>query len=370
MLVQMAKGDAYGAGFEYAPGDFVLLYHRLLAYVQHPKHKLIPGVYTDDTQMSIANVEVILAGDVSREALAQAYVDCFKRDQREGYAAGFYDFLCSVNDGSEFLEKMKPHSDKSGSAMRALPFGIYPDIETVIALTTLQSAITHNTFHGINAAVAAALMAHYFLYNLGPKSELGAFIEKHVPGSWAEPYTVPVAQKGWMSVRSAITAVMGADSMTEILRASVAVTGDVDTVAALALGAAAHCSEVKQDLPEFLETGLENGKYGRDFLVDLDAKLMAKMAELKAEKARKTAPLPQLVAENGRRILVVQSPEQWTGAINGQAFLEIPASLDVKKEEDDWFAAGGDTSGKTFVEHLIAQGAKRLDVEVWNINYL
>ena len=69
MLVQMAKGDAYGAGFEYAPEDFVLLYHKLTAYVQHPKHKLIPGVYTDDTQMSIANVEVILAGDVTREAL-------------------------------------------------------------------------------------------------------------------------------------------------------------------------------------------------------------------------------------------------------------------------------------------------------------
>jgi ADP-ribosyl-[dinitrogen reductase] hydrolase len=364
MLVQMAKGDAYGKSFEYASAEFVLEHHKLTGYVQPPKHKLAANVYTDDTQMTIANIEVILAGEVSLEALAQAYVDCFKRDPREGYASGFYNFLCSVNDGSEFLSLMKPFSDKSGGAMRALPFGIYPDINTVIALATLQAAITHNTPDGINAAVAAALMSHYFLYQLGPKSELGAFIEKHVPGTWAEPYTVPVGQKGWMSVRSAITAVMGADSMTEILRASVAVTGDVDTVAALALGAAAASIEVKQDLPEFLEKELENGAYGRDFLADLDARLMAKMADLKAEKAASKQG-----AVSGPRILVVQSPEQWTGAINSQAFLEIPAALDVQKEENAWFAAGGDTSGKSFVEHLLAQGATRLTVEVWNINY-
>jgi ADP-ribosylglycohydrolase len=364
MFVQMAIGDAYGAGFEYASAEFVLANHKLAAYVQHPKHKLIPGVYTDDTQMSIANAEVILAGTLSCEAFAQAYVDCFKRDQREGYASGFYNFLCSVKDGSEFLSLMKPTSDKSGSAMRALPFGIYPSIETVIALATLQSTITHNTPDGINAAVAAALMSHYFLYQLGPKSKLGAFIEKHVPGIWAEPYTVPVGQKGWMCVRSAITAVMCADSMTEILRACIAVTGDVDTVAAIALGAAAASSEVQQDLPDSLVQGLENGKFGRDFLADLDARLMNKMATLRAGAAvtmQEVAP--------GKRILVVQSPEQWTGAVNEQAFLEIPAGLDVGKEEKDWFAAGGDSSGKTFVAHLLTQGATELEVEVWNINY-
>jgi hypothetical protein len=157
---------------------------------------------------------------------------------------------------------------------------------------------------------------------------------------------------------------MGAYSMTEILRACVAVTGDVDTVAAIALGAAAACGEVKQDLPESLMQGLENGAYGRDFLADLDARLMAKMADLKAEAA--TAKQDAGVS---RRIFVVQSPQQWTGAINEQSFLEIPVGLDVAKEEKDWFAAGGDTSGKTFVEHLLAQGATRLNVEVWNINY-
>jgi len=69
------------------------------------------------------------------------------------------------------------------------------------------------------------------------------------------------------------------------------------------------------------------------------------------------------------RILVVQSPEQWTGVVDKQDFLEIPAGMDVAKEEQTWFASGGDSSGKSFAEFLIAQGATRLSPEIWNINY-
>ena len=57
MFLEMAIGDAYGAGFEYAPADFVKQNNTLTAYVKHPKHSLAPGSYTDDTQMSIANAE-------------------------------------------------------------------------------------------------------------------------------------------------------------------------------------------------------------------------------------------------------------------------------------------------------------------------
>ncbi|MBY0359453.1 MAG: ADP-ribosylglycohydrolase family protein [Candidatus Obscuribacterales bacterium] len=282
MLLQMAIGDAYGAGFEYAPPDFVLTHNKLSGYVQHPKHALKPGVYTDDTQMSIANAEVICSQNApTRESLADAYVACFKRDQREGYAGGFYKFLCSIADGSELLARIKPDSNKSGGAMRALPFGIYPKLETVKELTTLQAAITHNTTDGINAAVAAALMSHYFLYGLGAKKDLGTFIEKHVPGDWSTPWNEKVNETGIASVRAAITAVIASKDMTDLLHRCVAFTGDVDTAAALAAGAAAACSEIADNTPEVLIKGLETGPYGYDFLVELDSKLAAKMKSLR-----------------------------------------------------------------------------------------
>jgi hypothetical protein len=57
------------------------------------------------------------------------------------------------------------------------------------------------------------------------------------------------------------------------------------------------------------------------------------------------------------------------GDVETQAYLTIPADMDVSKEEQDWFGAGGDASGKTFSQHLISRGATPLDVEIWNIRY-
>ncbi|MCC5598744.1 hypothetical protein [Nostoc favosum] len=40
--------------------------------------------------------------------------------------------------------------------------------------------------------------------------------------------------------------------------------------------AAGSCSEeIRQDIPNHLVTGLENGAYGRDYLIDLDKQLMS-----------------------------------------------------------------------------------------------
>lgn len=52
-----------------------------------------------------------------------------------------------------------------------------------------------------------------------------------------------------------------------------ALGGDVDQVAAIAL-AASWSWEIESDLPAVLISGLENGVYGREYLVELDRKLM------------------------------------------------------------------------------------------------
>jgi hypothetical protein len=118
-------------------------------------------------------------------------------------------------------------------------------------------------------------MSHYFIYRLGSKKELGQFLEAHVSGEWSHPWQGKVQSKGWMSVRAAITAVMRNDSLSELLKDCIAYTGDVDTVAAIALAAASCSEEITQDLPEHLIAGLENGSYGRDYIIDLDRQLMS-----------------------------------------------------------------------------------------------
>lgn len=274
MLIELAIGDAYGAGFEYAdptPPDRV---NDLSRYVKHPRHPLPPGSYTDDTQMSLAIAEAIVSGEPwTREMLARRFVEVFKRDPREGYAQGFYHFLCEVSDGEEFLRKIRPDSDKSGAAMRAAPIGVFPRVEEVLEKTALQAKITHDTPDGVHAAQAAALLAHYFLYHLGAKSEVGRFISRHVPGQWDMAWSGRVKQQGWMSVRAAITAVIECDSMSGLLQRCVAFGGDVDTVASIALAAASCSNEMKQDLLAHLYEGLEKGAFGREYISKLDLEL-------------------------------------------------------------------------------------------------
>jgi ADP-ribosyl-[dinitrogen reductase] hydrolase len=275
MLLELAIGDAYGASFEYAADRIVREQNTLSGYIQHPRHGIKPGCYTDDTQMSVAVAEAIVAGDPwTSEMLAQRFVTVFKRDPREGYAGNFYAFLQEVQDGTEFLARIRPESDKSGAAMRACPIGVYPSLPEVIHRSTFQAAITHNTPGGIDAAVAAALMTHYFLYGLGPKSNLGTFLAAHVPGPWTTPWKGKVGAKGMESVHAAVSAVMAHHSLSELLRACVALTGDVDTVATIALAAGACSVEMTQDLPAQLIEGLENDTFGRNYLKDLDKRLL------------------------------------------------------------------------------------------------
>ncbi len=276
MLLELAIGDAYGAGFEYVNRQLIGQFNTLERYVKHPRHSTRPGQYTDDTQMSLAIAEAI----VSQEAwtplnLAERFVNVFKRDPREGYASSFHAFLKQITDGKAFLAQIIPTSDKSGAAMRAVPIGVFPSIEDVKEKSRIQAAITHNTPDGINAAVAAALMSHYFIYGLGEKKHLGEFIEAHIEGEWADEWVGKVGSKGWMSVKAAITAVHQHDRLSNMLRACIEFAGDVDTVATIALGAASNSKEVEQDLPQQLIDWLENASFGRDYIIKLDAQLMA-----------------------------------------------------------------------------------------------
>jgi ADP-ribosylglycohydrolase len=277
MLLELAVGDAYGAGFEYAPDSLVRTHNTALYYLQHPRHRgTRPGMYTDDTQMSLAVAEALVSGERwSPLNLARRFVDGFHRDPREGYSRHFYFFLQEVHTGEEFLTRIHPDSDKSGAAMRAAPLGVLPTVGQVIDRCRVQAALTHNTPDGIHAALAAALMSHYFLYDLGPAAGLGAFLEGQVPGAWSVPWEGKVGSKGWMSVRAAITAVVRNRRLSGLLMDCVAFTGDVDTVASIALAAASCSKEYEKDLPPTLVDTLENGRYGRDYITALDRRLLA-----------------------------------------------------------------------------------------------
>jgi ADP-ribosylglycohydrolase len=279
MLVELAIGDAYAAAFEFVD-DKRTRDHRLGDYARHPRHTREPGRYTDDTQMSIAVAELIVSdAPFTRENLADGFVQAFQRDPRTGYAGGFHEFLTGVKDGADFLARIRPASDKNGGAMRAGPVGVFARVDEVRDKAGLQARLTHDTEEGATAAIAVALMAHFFLYGLGARQELPAFLASHSPGApWAEPWNGRVDAKGYSAVRAALRVVLEHDRLTAMLDQAVRFGGDTDTVAAIALGVASCCRDVQNDLPQSLVMGLEAGTYGREFLRDLDRQLLSRVA--------------------------------------------------------------------------------------------
>jgi len=286
-LLACAVSDAYGAGFEYVPSKEVRASNDLSGYQPHPKWSkepggIQPGQYTDDTQMALGLAEHMLDdGRWNIIALASRWLGAFTRDHRTGYSGGFYDLLCEAEKGgwvgAQLAARLNPTSNKNGGAMRAFPVGFLTDTQEVIDLAMLQASLTHATETGMVAAAAAALMFHHRYHCLGPKAELPFFLDRWLPGwKFEEAWTGKVGSNGVDTVRAALTAFMQGTDLAHVLRLSVAFTGDVDTVAAIAMPAAAVCEETLKTFPQVLLDGLEDDEYGSSYLIDIDEKLAAK----------------------------------------------------------------------------------------------
>ena len=281
LLVSMAVADAYGGGFEFADPVFVAANNDLQSYRPHPKGTIKPGCYTDDTQMALGLAGLLLNGDpLTTRNLARHFLAAYKRDPRYGYSQVFQQILNQAKNADGLINRLQPHSDKSGGAMRAAPLGLLPDPRQVVDLAMWQASLTHATRDGMTAAAAAALLVYYCRQGSDP-GDLPGLLTTHLPEvTWVSSYlpNQPVSSRGLDVVRAALWALIddGPFSLAAILQRSVAYTGDVDTVAAIACAAASMHPGIAQDLPQCLLDGLENGPYGRDYLAVVDQQLLNK----------------------------------------------------------------------------------------------
>ncbi len=275
MLLELAIGDAYGAAFEFVP-QYMTNGHQIGPYQSHPTHHLGPGRYTDDTQMSIAVAELMLSKQAfTRENVANFFVNAFNRDPRKGYAKGFYQILQSVENGSQLIQRIISTSNKNGAAMRVAPIGIYELPEQVVDQATTQARVTHDSTEGISAAVAVALMVHYFHYNKGPKQHLPDYINGFVPGPWHQIWQSRVDVQGLSCVRAVMNIICTSDSMVQILERCIHFGGDTDTTAAIAMAIGSCSQQIDQNLPQYLFENLESGPYGVDYIRQLDEQLLS-----------------------------------------------------------------------------------------------
>lgn len=277
MLIEIAIGDAYGAGFEFVEEDIIKKYNKLESYYDSRIDNIRAGQYTDDTQMSLAIAELLIDEvEWEKENITKYFLNVFDRDKRQGYAKGFYNFLIENNDVESFLNNINPESVRNGAAMRSVPLSYIKNKEELKEKAKIQASITHNTHEGIVSSQSVALIGHYFLYENINKHEIRDKLLMEIKEIYRTDKTDRVACDAIDTVDAVLTVLLKSNTFSEILINSIELGGDTDSVASIALGLASLSNQFTNDLPEFLYTDLENEKYGKDYILELENKLKKK----------------------------------------------------------------------------------------------
>lgn len=273
MFLEIAIGDAYGAGFEFCSREKINKYNSLSTYVDH-ELGIKAGHYTDDTQMSLAVLEVLLTvkEPVSLD-FAHAFVAVYKRNVRQGYAKGLQGLLEQCADGNDLQRLIRPISKRNGAAMRSVPLGLIVDLDRLLNIAKQQAIVTHHSEEGILSSQIVGFIAHCLYYRIATLNELPQMIKQtlnfDVELNWQQEVECDAIQ----TIHAVTTMLIRHRNLSNLLQDCIHLGGDVDSVASIALGLASLSVEYHQDLPENLLNQLENQQYGRDFLIDLDQKI-------------------------------------------------------------------------------------------------
>lgn len=285
-----AIGDAAGAACEYAD-EMIPQVVQFDKYYKHPTHGLVPGTYTDDTQMSLALAELMLEDkEWTKDVIAEKFYKVFRRDQRDGYSRGFQIILNSSTNYRDMLMKLDGKSTKSGAAMRAAVIGLYPIEIEVITKSAAQARITHDSAVGIQSAMIASLVAHALYYKKVKIEELPRYINSkfhetleyidpkdNIRKRFDLPYNGKINSMGLYAPCAAITdlSTKRSNNATDLLRLIFERTGDTDTAGAIGMSLFA-CEFDEIVVPDELYYGLENSAYGREYLEKIDRELTKK----------------------------------------------------------------------------------------------
>jgi ADP-ribosyl-[dinitrogen reductase] hydrolase len=224
----------------------------------------------------------------NKKNLADYFVKTFKKNPLDGYARGFQKFLDLVNSGEEFLEKINPYSERNGAAMRSVPLGIINDLEKVVEYAKVNASVTHDTPKGRDSSIFVGLMSYYSFHE-GRVANAEKEIIPHLEDKETKDYLFRVSKmKGldkkllfgeeWenkgvpcdgMRTAGAVYYILNNFFKPgDVLKESVKLGGDTDSVASISLGINLMNKRV-EDLPSFLFEDLFNGDYGRDYLINL-----------------------------------------------------------------------------------------------------
>jgi poly(ADP-ribose) glycohydrolase ARH3 len=251
------------------------------------------GTYTDDTQMTIALAESLVArGRVDPEHLARAFLVVY--DPRRGYGAGTTEVFERWRAGEPVSSAAGrlfggQGSLGNGAAMRIAPVAVRfcEDPERLVEEAERSAVVTHSHPLGVEAAVVQAVA-------IGAALRGGAIIAAAMEAArtdelWralnrvAEFRATPPAPRevaealgntsaGPQSVPAALYAATAHGAFEEAVTFAVACGGDTDTIAAMA-GAVSGAQLGADAIPARWLDALEDGHRGRRHVEELAERL-------------------------------------------------------------------------------------------------
>ena len=319
MMLGIAVGDAFGAGYEGMTPEQIGRCYYALNFTGNPgrgdlksqsRHE--PGRYTDDTQQSLGIAELLSSPKpFVREEVTNALIHAYKRDPRWGYSSTTRKALEKAIDGQNLLN-ISEFSEGNGAAMRSVPLGALETPQDVVRWARVNADATHHSNEAFLSSAIVGLASFYFFHEIGEPSKVGEFCfdvvdsgSKECKGTFPEmkgdslPFEYVksvfseggVPPNGLVTARTVISLLEWKGHDPAWLRSdAVLLGGDTDTVCSIALGIAASRYGVENPVPDpkypKLVDMLENGPYGRSFIVET-AKRLATLQPIPVERIRR-----------------------------------------------------------------------------------
>ncbi len=237
-IIGAIAGDIIGSAYEFNPTR------------DHDFELFTPeSTFTDDTVLTMANALWLLDDEQhSPERLVRIMLDMCRKYPDRGYGGRFARW---IHDGDPQPYK----SFGNGSAMRVSPVGYYARaLDEAMELARISAEVTHNHPEGIKGAQATA--AAIFLARQGKsKEEIRGFVEKTFHYDLSRTLeeirpTFTFDETCQRTVPEAITCFMEGKDYEDVVRLSVALAGDADTIAAIAGSISSAVDEVPNTITQ------------------------------------------------------------------------------------------------------------------------
>ena len=237
-IIGAIAGDVIGSAYEFNPTrdhDFELF---------TPKSS-----FTDDTVLTMANALWLIDDEHhTHERLVEIMLDLCRRYPNRGYGGRFANLICDK-------DPQPYNSYGNGSAMRVSPVGYYAQtLEEALALAKVSAEVTHNHPEGIKGAQATA--AAIFLARRGKsKQEIRDYVAQTFDYDLSRTLdeirpTFTFDETCQRTVPEAITCFMEGKDYEDVVRLSVALAGDADTIAAIAGSISSAVDEVPNGITQ------------------------------------------------------------------------------------------------------------------------